>query len=206
MRPIRKEPVAIPEAAEAVCTDLLSDYAAGATRQNLAKKYKLSSQIITSIIARAKQESTLPQANEHLDQLVSCELCGSLQMLREYFTRKTSRGTRIKRHCKECKLLKRYRHKYALEYEEYHAMLKRQGGSCKICRRVPEDHRLHVDHNHESGEVRGLLCTTCNKGIGQLLDSPSVLLSAAAYLKESGHYGTYEVPDYVAPPTYTPEE
>lgn len=45
---------------------------------------------------------------------------------------------------------------------------------------------LAVDHNHKTGEVRGLLCATCN---GQLLargarDSIEILESAVRYMKE----------------------
>jgi hypothetical protein len=41
---------------------------------------------------------------------------------------------------------------------------------------------LAVDHNHATGEIRGLLCANCNKGIGNLGDSPDRLLVAAGYL------------------------
>jgi hypothetical protein len=40
-----------------------------------------------------------------------------------------------------------------------------------------------VDHDHETGEVRGLLCAPCNRGIGLLQDKIEVLESAAQYLK-----------------------
>jgi hypothetical protein len=62
-----------------------------------------------------------------------------------------------------------------------------QKGCCAICG-VHQNERsdgkdLAVDHDHETGEVRGLLCTNCNTGIGQLQEDPEVLLKAIEYLK-----------------------
>ena len=48
-------------------------------------------------------------------------------------------------------------------------MLERQAGLCPICRRGLGD-KPHVDHDHETGEVRGLLCFTCNVGLGNFSD------------------------------------
>ncbi len=45
------------------------------------------------------------------------------------------------------------------------------------------DRRVSIDHNHDTGAVRGLLCISCNSGIGSLGDSRDRLLAAAAYLK-----------------------
>jgi hypothetical protein len=55
-----------------------------------------------------------------------------------------------------------------------------QNNLCLICYcRKP----LVVDHCHETGKVRGMLCSTCNTGIGHLKDSPAMLLSALQYLE-----------------------
>ena len=47
-----------------------------------------------------------------------------------------------------------------------------------------------IDHNHKTGEVRGSLCSSCNKGIGHLQDSPIIMKKALEYLEERGYYGT----------------
>jgi hypothetical protein len=60
-------------------------------------------------------------------------------------------------------------------------MVASQGGRCAICGETPE--RLVVDHCHASGMVRGLLCQSCNFGIGHLRDSVERLQSAIQYLK-----------------------
>ena len=73
--------------------------------------------------------------------------------------------------------------KYGITAMQYAEMLFLQGGVCKICRRDGGDRKLRVDHNHETGEVRGLLCHSCNTGIGLLQDDPEVLQAAIDYLR-----------------------
>ena len=58
-------------------------------------------------------------------------------------------------------------------------MLERQGGVCAICQSAPA---IHIDHDHRTGAVRGMLCFRCNAALGQLGDSPDVLVRAARYL------------------------
>ena len=43
--------------------------------------------------------------------------------------------------------------------------------------------KLCVDHDHITGEIRGLLCQQCNKGLGDFADSVEYLKSAVAYLQ-----------------------
>jgi hypothetical protein len=45
--------------------------------------------------------------------------------------------------------------------------------------------RLHVDHDHATGVARGLLCHSCNTGIGSLRDDPKLVIAAVRYLKGS---------------------
>ena len=58
-------------------------------------------------------------------------------------------------------------------------MIAEQGGRCAICEEKPAE---HVDHDHATGEVRGVLCFTCNVGLGQLRDDLAVIHNAALYL------------------------
>lgn len=51
---------------------------------------------------------------------------------------------------------------------------------CAICG-ITE--RLHIDHCHNSGDVRGLLCSNCNLGIGNLKDNIKILKNAILYLE-----------------------
>lgn len=86
------------------------------------------------------------------------------------------------------------KNKYGLSVAEYEAMYKEQSGLCKLCGSPPAaavggKHTpsmvLHVDHDHTTGTVRGLLCRSCNHGIGSLRDDPALLEKAAAYLRAS---------------------
>jgi hypothetical protein len=84
------------------------------------------------------------------------------------------------------------RAKYGLTLEQYDTMLARQEGRCAICGTTnPASHhkRFVVDHNHATNEVRGLLCSMCNTGLGNFFDNPFSLLNAAKYLFTLGYYG-----------------
>jgi hypothetical protein len=71
---------------------------------------------------------------------------------------------------------------YGITKEKYATMLDKQGGKCAICRRFPGKQHLQIDHNHTTGAVRGLLCRTCNAGLGQFFDDQAILQSAILYL------------------------
>ncbi len=111
------------------------------------------------------------------------------------------------RACRECrKSIQRAAHlkyKYGLTSEQYDALLLAQNDACAICLRVLKTRNYAVDHNHKTGEIRGLLCSTCNKDIlGKARDSPEVLRRAADYLEEPparSVIGVSVVPDRTDP-------
>ena len=73
---------------------------------------------------------------------------------------------------------------YGITADEYQAIYDAQGGKCAICQRATGvTKKLSVDHDHKTGEVRGLLCTQCNRYVlGHLRDSVSALIRAVMYL------------------------
>ena len=84
------------------------------------------------------------------------------------------------------KLTNRLRTFYGIPVERYDEMLKQQNGLCAICHNSPGPlKKLVVDHDHATGYVRGLLCESCNFGLGQFRDNPTNLLNAVKYLKSS---------------------
>jgi len=95
------------------------------------------------------------------------------------------RSTRAKRHShyKFTERLKRY----GINEAYFDNLMKIQDNACAICRRpfpLAKEARpvINVDHDHLTGQVRGLLCTRCNHGIGLLGDSVKMLKDAIAYL------------------------
>jgi hypothetical protein len=75
---------------------------------------------------------------------------------------------------------RRRERRYRLTPERQAIILAEQGGLCAICReRPPTD----VDHCHAAGKFRGLLCRSCNLGIGMFADDPAKLKLAIAYLE-----------------------
>lgn len=76
------------------------------------------------------------------------------------------------------------RSKYNITLSDYDTLLKAQNNGCAICGKTPEENgkRLAVDHDHETKGIRGLLCDTCNRGIGLLKDSARLLYIAAEYV------------------------
>ena len=72
---------------------------------------------------------------------------------------------------------------YGISQEEYESRLAAQQGLCAICS-LESDRVLSVDHDHESGQVRGLLCETCNFGIGSFGHDPELLEAVIRYLNQ----------------------
>jgi hypothetical protein len=90
---------------------------------------------------------------------------------------------RFRRENPELAMLRDRKRKYGITEEQFHSMLEAQDNACAICRRAITTFNLHVDHCHGTGRVRGLLCKTCNHGLGQFYDSPENLRRAAAYIE-----------------------
>lgn len=84
--------------------------------------------------------------------------------------------------------------KYGITEEDYRYFYAIQKGCCAICK-IPEKaikKALCVDHCHETGKVRGLLCNSCNAGIGLLGDSYEIIIKAAYYVLDNKKGGEIE--------------
>lgn len=94
--------------------------------------------------------------------------------------------------CRRCLASAQYHRKYGIDLTAIEALLVQQGG-CAICKRTEpkRGRRWSVDHDHSCcpGDytcgkcVRGILCESCNIGLGSFSDDPIALESAAAYLR-----------------------
>ena len=75
--------------------------------------------------------------------------------------------------------------KYGMSEMDYQRLLKIQNFECAICKSItPGQNRDHfcVDHDHKTGRVRGLLCDTCNKGLGFFKDDIELCKNSVEYL------------------------
>lgn len=70
--------------------------------------------------------------------------------------------------------------RYGLTLDELARLMGVQDNRCAIC---GASEALTIDHCHATEAVRGLLCGTCNVGIGMLGDDPARLDDAAGYLR-----------------------
>lgn len=135
------------------------------------------------------------------DGLKTCSKCREVKGLAE-FGRDRSKWDGLTHACKPCSRAYYLAHhrvkrrenperiwenvlrlKYGITLAQFQELEEAQGGVCAICsRRDRRDIRLSVDHDHVTGQVRGLLCQTCNLGLGYFKDSPDFLVSAKNYL------------------------
>lgn len=74
---------------------------------------------------------------------------------------------------------------YGITLEEYNNFFKRQKGCCAICGKHQSvlKSALCVDHNHKTGKIRGLICRTCNFGLGYL-ENQEFSINAKKYLED----------------------
>lgn len=134
-----------------------------------------------------------------------CTMCNVEKSVDEYW-KDRSKKHGLSARCKSCKTAlfneyrkkggydkKRYwkdpqgereRHlqrKYGITQTDYDDMFASQGGECAICHKT-QDTSFNVDHDHDTGEVRGLLCSNCNRMIGYASDNKETLANAIDYL------------------------
>ena len=70
--------------------------------------------------------------------------------------------------------------------EFYNIQFEKQEGQCGICGKHQSEFskRFDIDHNHKTNELRGLLCSNCNLGIGNLRDDAELCMKAYMYLRK----------------------
>jgi hypothetical protein len=81
--------------------------------------------------------------------------------------------------CKPCNSDRSTRSRYGLSEDEFARL--QAVGACPICQRsgVP----MEVDHNHQTGEVRAILCSRCNSGLGLFCEDVTLMHRAITYLE-----------------------
>jgi hypothetical protein len=72
--------------------------------------------------------------------------------------------------------------KYGVTLKDVRTLVEIQRGECPICGDTVTEAN-GVDHCHKTAAVRGVLCNTCNAGLGLLHDDPSFCRRAVLYLE-----------------------
>lgn len=125
-----------------------------------------------------------------------CACCNTKKEISNYSVSQLKTKSNI---CFDCRKKKneRYHLKNSISREfymtrpMYDEMLKSQNYVCKICKNKEtatfnnKVKRLSVDHCHETKKIRGILCQTCNAGIGHFKNSIALFYEAINYLKEN---------------------
>jgi hypothetical protein len=73
------------------------------------------------------------------------------------------------------------RHKYGISADSYNKLLMIQDSKCAICFKIFVSNP-DIDHNHRTGQIRGLLCRSCNLMLGCSKEDIKVLRQAIHYL------------------------
>jgi hypothetical protein len=90
---------------------------------------------------------------------------------------------------------------YHITLEFFDRLRAFQGYACGICRRPENMFRtgMAVDHNHKTGEVRGLLCWSCNRLLGRFFDDNTLLVNMAYYVQNLPVVSLHGHPIFTAP-------
>lgn len=142
------------------------------------------------------------------DQMVLCTICRETLPVDRFALRHDTRIPSVRSNCRKCLTYAqtsrnrenrtdaqaywwaRQIAKYGLTPETWAEMFASQGECCAICGiDANGKKRFHVEHDHDTGQVRGILCTTCNTGIGSLKDDPDLVLKAYLYLSQAVQEG-----------------
>jgi hypothetical protein len=78
----------------------------------------------------------------------------------------------------------KFEYKYGITVDQAESMFLAQGSCCAICKSTEPGSKIgwHTDHCHSAGKVRGILCHSCNVGLGYFKDKISTLQAAINYL------------------------
>ncbi|SRR6266566_4063802 len=100
---------------------------------------------------------------------------------------KNQRESRTPERSRQYKL----RSEFGITLKQYDRMLEAQGGVCAVCHQPethPDNHskakqarRLSIDHDHRTGDVRALLCSSCNVALGRMNEDPERIRALAEY-------------------------
>ena len=129
---------------------------------------------MSKVCNTCQKEQSLDQFHVRGRTVINCQTCRVAGIAVQNGSKKRSRE---------------FTQKYGISLSDYDKMLAAQNGVCFICLKDDPKGRWKnnprgfcVDHDHSTGVVRGLLCNTCNQGLGNFYDSSKFLRRAADYI------------------------
>ena len=126
----------------------------------------------------------------HIWYKLKCSDCNEIHL-------RDSRQLQRSMKSQDCKFFKPYnwsglekqdaiiRRQYGISMQQFDKLLEFQKHGCAICSKpiTKLSRRMNIDHDHKTGQVRGLLCSGCNTGLGHLGDDIQGLKRALEYLE-----------------------
>ena len=125
--------------------------------------------------------------------MFKCSKCLQLKSAHSFAKNKARKSGRHTE-CKDCQVQYNriwfMRYHYGLPEDQACAYINKikVEAFCEICSEQLQLKRngYAIDHNHNTGKVRGLLCTSCNQGLGRFKDDLYLLTKAHKYLEKYG--------------------
>ncbi len=140
--------------------------------RNSCKKCKLSRKVYSSYRSIKVKPDTF-----------ECRTCKLIMpFTSEYFYEDEKCKFKLHYQCIDCcRQYSRVMHfkRYNMDYNDLVSL--KESKNCFICKK---ESNLVVDHDHRTGQVRGMLCQSCNKGLGHFFDNPNVIQAASEYLRK----------------------
>jgi hypothetical protein len=108
-----------------------------------------------------------------------CSTCKQIKSIDEFFNSKHTKDVVLRRN-------------FNISLDQYNELFENQEGKCEICgvHQTCLKKCLSVDHDHATGKIRGLLCRSCNLGIGNLKDNIEILYKSIFYLQKYSNNDT----------------
>ena len=176
---------------------IVSRYREGESPEALATAFGVSRKTISRRLATegvaSKPKGPYTTQVVGADGLRPCSRCNRRKPP-QAFHRSKSRPDGLQAWCSKCSAASQAEYqlmrRFGITLATFRNLLKQQGGGCAICgcklgmSRLGRRLRLCVDHCHRTGAVRGILCNSCNNGLGRFRDDPAMLERAADYLRK----------------------
>lgn len=114
-----------------------------------------------------------------------CGQCKQIKLTEEFSKSKHSPDGKQNR-CRACQNIRLRKRNTGVDHETFLKLKETHNNTCAICLVHEKDFdsswlKLCVDHNHDTGQIRGLLCTRCNRSLAGFRDDAEVIDRAAEY-------------------------